>query len=225
MINLKNKIYLNKGLYDNKDIFECSLESIKSAVNKNLGLYLTVRETKDRVLIIFEDSDLSRLHNLKDKIEDITYDELSYLSFYHIPTLEEVLSLVSGKVDIILNLKIKLKDSNIYSLLDNYKGTFLIIGKANILFNVNKERDNYLLGEIITKQIKSSILNLMVKTDFKSYDVDSYDIFKAKELKLKDDLVFAYLINNQDKYNKYKDIFNYLIVDNYKNLKIDNKFF
>ena len=128
MIKLNNKLFLNKGIYDNKEIFENTLDSIKKTINEKLGLYLTVRETKDNILVVYEDGNLSRLHNVKDRIDEMTYDELSYLSFYHIPTLKEALKLINGKCDIILNLKIKPNNKEIYSILDDYTGTFLIIG-------------------------------------------------------------------------------------------------
>ncbi len=222
-MNLNNKIFLNKGLYDNKNIYENTTDSIIQSLYTNKGLYLTVRETKDHKLIIYEDNDLSRLHNVKDKLYDITYEDLSYLSIYHIPTLKEALNIINGKVDIILNLKIKSNNKEIFNILDNYKGNFLLLGYPRIMYKINKERENYIVGETITHKNKVSIFSLIIKPNFKSIDINYYDKFKINEYKDKNIPLIGYLINNQDRYNKYKDVFNYLIVDNYNNIKFDKK--
>ena len=215
---MKNKYYLNKGLYDNKNIFENTIEAIKMGLNTHNGLYLTVRETKDHILVIYEDSNLSRLHNMKDKISDTTYEDLSYLSFYHIPTLEEVLSIVNGKVDIILNLKIKPKNKEIIKVLSKYKGNICLLGKAKIINKIHKKNKDLSIGEILTK---GSFNLFMTKTEFKSIDIGFYNKLKVKKLKEDNIPLIGYLINNNDLLNEYKDVFDYLIIDNYKNLKID----
>ena len=215
---MKNKYYLNKGLYDNKNIFENTIEAIKMGLNTHNGLYLTVRETKDHILVIYEDSNLSRLHNMKDKISDTTYEDLSYLSFYHIPTLEEVLSIVNGKVDIILNLKIKPKNKEIIKVLSKYKGNIYLLGKAKIINKIHKKNKDLSIGEILTK---GSFNLFMTKTEFKSIDIGFYNKLKVKKLKEDNIPLIGYLINNNDLLNEYKDVFDYLIIDNYKNLKID----
>ena len=219
-MDLKNKLYLNKGLYDNRNIYENTIESIKDTIMLNMGLYLTIRQTKDRVLIVYEDSDLSRLHNIKDKISDCTYEELLYLSMYHIPTLEEVLKLINGKVDLILNLKTTMKPKEIFNLLDNYNGKYILVSKhARILMYLNKHRENYFVGELITKGLKFSLIDLLIHTDFKSYDIDYFDKIKYNKIK-ESGIVVGYLINNQEKLDEYKDMFDFLIIDNYQKLNL-----
>lgn len=220
-MNLDDKIFLNKGLYDNKTIYENTIEAIKNTLKIHHGLYLTVRETKDKILIVFEDSNLSRLHNLKDKLTDITYEELNYLSFYHIPTLEETLKVINGKQDIVLNLKMKYKNKELFNLLDNYSGKFVLLSHSPKLIRfVNKEKSNYIIGEMITKRKSFLIDSLFIKTNFKSYDINYYDVIKFKKMKENNNIEFGYLINTRDKYLEFKDMFNYLIIDNYNNLQI-----
>ena len=218
--NINNKIFLNKGLYDNKEIFENTLESIKDTLKLKFGIYLTVRETKDHELIIYEDSNLSRLQNIKDKISDMTYEDLDYISFYHIPKLSEVLKLVNGKVDIIFDLKIKRKNKKIYEMLENYQGNFLVISGPSIINEINKNHESIKVGEIITKKHKFSLLNFFIKPDFKSYDIDYFDNIKFKKLKEDGKPIIGYKADNQLKYDEFKDTFEYLVIDNYENLKI-----
>ena len=99
---LKSRYFVYKGIYDNKNVYENTLEAIKVAIRKNKAIYLTVCETKDKELIICENDCLTRIQNQKDNIKDMTYDEISYLSFYHIPKLTEVLELTKD-VPLILN--------------------------------------------------------------------------------------------------------------------------
>ena len=99
---LKKSYFINKGVYDN-DIKENTTEAFNKAITENLGLFFNVIMTKDNKIVVFNDENLERLLNLKDEIKDTTYDELKYLSSYHIPLLSEVLDLVNGKVPIIIN--------------------------------------------------------------------------------------------------------------------------
>ena len=217
---ITNKLYLNKGLYNNKDIFENTIEAIKGALKLKIGLYLTVRETKDHVYIIYEDSNLSRLQNIKDKINEMTYEDLEYISFYHIPKLEEVLKLINGKVDIIFDLKVKPKNKYIFEILKNYQGNYVVIGNPKVIYEINKNYSFIKVGEIITKKPNLSLLNFFIKPDFKSYDLSYYSKEKHQKYKEEGTLIIGYKAYNKETYNEFKDIFEYLVIDNYLNLGI-----
>lgn len=216
---LKKQKFINKGIYDNQKIYENTLESIKNALNKKEGLYLTIRQTKDYKYVVYEERTLSRMHNLKDKVEDITYDELSYLSFYHIPLLEEVLKLVNGNVPIIFSLKIKIKHQYILKLLDNYKKDFAIVSSdSKLLRYISKTYPNFIIGEVINRRMKFSFSSLFIKPDFYSYNIKYFDLHKLQELKKENKLVIGYIINNKETLKNYKDNFDNLIIDNYANV-------
>ncbi len=219
--NIKTKYFINKGIYDNKDIFENTIESIKLGMKTKLGIYLTVRETKDNVYIIYEDSNLSRLQNIKDKISDMTYEDLEFISFYHIPKLSEVLELINGAIDIIFDLKINAKNKKIYEMLKKYKGKYLVISNAKIINLINKNYNYITVGEILTKKTKFSIYNFFIKSDFKSYDITNFDTIKLKKLKEDGKAIIGYKISNQDLYNEFKDEFEYLVIDNIRNIKMN----
>ena len=215
---ITNKLYLNKGLYDNKNIFENTIEAIKGALKLKLGLYLTVRETKDHVFIIYEDSNLSRLQNIKDKISDMTYDDLEYISYYHIPKLEEVLKLINGKVDIIFDLKIKNK--KIFEILKNYQGKYVVIANSKIIYEINKNYSFIKVGEIITKKLNISLFSFFIKLDFKSYDLTYYSKVKHQKYKEAGNIIIGYKAYNKETYEEFKNAFDYLVIDNYQNLGI-----
>lgn len=218
---LKSALITNKGIYDNQIIFENTIESFSESIKNKYPISFSLNITKDNKIIIYNDEDLTKLMNLKDKINSITYEELNYLSSYHIPTLEEVLNLIKGKVPIIINIKDSSKknmiEKEIVNYLDNYQGQFAIISKnVRVIKWFNNNKPNYIIGEILTKNRNLSLINFMINcsitSDFKSINIDYYDIYKIKKIK-EDYLVLGYLINDQEKYEVYKDVFDNLIID------------
>lgn len=224
---LKENLISNKGLYDNVNIFENTLESFSKAIDNNLIIYLKVRLTKDKVPVIYSDSNLARLMNLKDRVDTTKYEELIYLNKYHIPTLKEVLKLIDGKTPIIINPtsssdKYYLQ-KEVVKLLDNYKGKFAILSSNPLIIRwFNKNKPEYLTGEIITKKRKVKSLprylaNFTIKVDFKSVDIEYYNLIKLKKLK-ENSLVIGYLIDSKEKYNIYKNALdNIFISELFKN--------
>lgn len=216
---LKKNIFISGGIFDNTSIYENTIEAYKQAIEKKLGIYLTIRETKDKKYICFNDENLSRLQNLKDKISDTKYEELEFLSNYHIPLLEETLKTIDGKVPLILNLCVNPKNKAIFNLLDNYQGKAAIISNHNrVLSYITKNRPEYIIGEIITKK-PFKVSSLFIKPDFKSYNIKYFDAIKLKKLKETDILILGYLLDTSIKYNTYKDEFDNIIISNYYDLK------
>lgn len=225
---LLNHYFINKGIYDNHKVFENTLEAFNEAIKTKEGLYFDVRLTKDKQLIVFDDDNLSRLLNLKDDVKDITYNELSYLSSYHIPLLKEVLTFVKGRVPIIINPKGYNKGYELEKLLsielDNYEGTFSILSSNSLSIRwLNNNKPNYIVGEILSKKrfksLRKIIANYQIKTDFKSVNINDYTSRDIISLKDDQDILIGYLINDQDKYLTYHDTFNSLIIDNYQTIQ------
>lgn len=221
---LKINYISNKGIYDNINIFENTLESFNEALKNNLILNLKIRLTKDNILVVYNDSDLTRLMHLKDKISMTTYEELLYLNKYHIPTLEEVLKLVAGKVPIIINPKtLECKNhlqKELVKLLDNYQGKFAIISNNSLIIRwYNKNRPNYIVGEIMSKSSKLKKFNLLnyfinftIISDFISIDIEYYNIIKMKNIK-EETLLLGYIADTKEKYDKYKDVTDNLYIE------------
>ncbi len=218
---LKKKPFVSSGIFDNINIYENTIEAYNLAIDKDMGLYLTIRETKDNKIICFNDENLSRYQNLKDKISDTKYEELEFLSNYHIPLLEEALKTIDGKVPIILNLSINSKNKIIFNLLDNYKGDFAVISNHNkILSYIIKNKPTYIVGEIITKR-PFKVSSLFIKPDFKSYNIKYFDSIKLKKLKENGIFILGYLLDTPIKYSTYKDEFDNIIISNYHDLKME----
>lgn len=214
---LKSSLIVNRGIYNNQITFENTLESFNNAITNNYAILFSVNITEDDVLIVYHDDNLTRLMNLKDKINSIKYSELNYLCPYHVPTIEEALNTIAGKVPIIINMRVTGKkhfpEKELAKLLDKYNGKFAVLSRnAKIIRWFNKNRPNYIIGEILTRSYNFSLSNCLIETDFKSINVEYYNLYKIKKIK-ESSLVIGYLIDNQEKYLVYKEVFDNLVID------------
>ena len=102
-------IYAHRGLFDNKKIVENTIPAFKKALKEDLNIELDIRLTKDKKLIVFHDDNLKRLTGIDKLVKDTTYEELKKVKLLDtdltIPTLEEVLNLVSGKCILLIEIK------------------------------------------------------------------------------------------------------------------------
>ncbi|SCY21160.1 glycerophosphodiester phosphodiesterase family protein [Butyrivibrio sp. INlla14] len=147
-------LYAHRGLHDNRsNAPENSMAAFKKAVDGGYGIECDVQLTKDGVPVIFHDFTLARVarypegqipsdavrnedgsYGVKGKVIDYTYDEL--MNFHlldsdeKIPKFEEFLNMVNGKIPLIVELKIELKDLSVCpkadELLRNYNGVYCI---------------------------------------------------------------------------------------------------
>ncbi len=104
-------LYSHRGLHRNgSEAPENSLKAFQLAVESNYGIELDVQLTKDKVMVVFHDYNLKRACGVDRKVADTTYEELKQYRLFQseerIPTFEEVLRLVAGRVPLIVELKI-----------------------------------------------------------------------------------------------------------------------
>ena len=211
---LNHSIIAHRGIYNNITIFENTIESITYAVKNNLSFEIDVRLTKDNVLIVYHDEDGSRLLKLKDNINSLTKEEIDYISNFYIPTLEEVLNLVDGKVPIILEVKEdnKIIRKKICDLLKKYNGPIAI--ESFIYDAVNYYRkQKFIVGLLISDKKNKKYLNKRLNIDFLAIKYTTLDKNKLKLLK-EDYYIIGWTINTRSDAEEYVKIFNNLIIDN-----------
>ncbi|WP_024866763.1 glycerophosphodiester phosphodiesterase family protein [Butyrivibrio sp. FCS014] len=136
-------LYAHRGLHDNNtDAPENSMAAFKKAVEGGYGIECDVQLTRDGIPVIFHDFTLKRVARyendraaeVKGKVIDYTYDELQELvllgSNERIPKFEDFLKMVDGRVPLIIELKIELKDlrvcGEVWKFLKDYKGVYCI---------------------------------------------------------------------------------------------------
>ncbi len=153
--------YAHRGLWD-ETIPENSLAAFARAVSLGYGIELDVRLSRDRRVMVFHDEDLARMCGVKGKISDYTFTELRRLrlkgSEQMIPTLDEVLALVRGRVPLMIEIKGADASPNaalcvrVAHRLDTYAGAFSVISFNPLVLSWFKNyRPSFARGQLVTK--------------------------------------------------------------------------
>lgn len=231
MLNIK-KIISHRGIYDNKTIYENTLESIKLATKKHYIIEIDIHLTKDNQIVVFHDYNTKRLTNKNQIIEQTTYKELNNQSPIHIPLLEEVLSQVNSQTPILIEVKQKNKVGKFETILMNqltkYSGKYAIQSfNPLVLLWFKKNHPQVLRGQlsysfnttktpyIIKKILKNMYLNILTKPHFISYKYNELTPEQIKKYQKKNIKVLGWTITNPKEYNKYIKYYDNLICDKY----------
>lgn len=198
-----NQLIAHRGLH-NKENPENTLAAFKRAIDGNYGVEIDVQMTLDGVLVVFHDDDLQRLTGLTGDIREVNYDYIkdAYIlgTNEKIPTFEEFLSFIDGKIPILVEIKdhkkVGIPEQKIADLLSKYKGDFAV--QSFNPFIVKWFKDNK--PEFIRGQLASPLTDdpypkwkkfvnrfmLLIKyngSQFVSYDTD--DIKRKQILRIK----------------------------------------
>jgi glycerophosphoryl diester phosphodiesterase len=88
---------------------ENTLPAAEAAIARNFAIECDLQRTIDNEVVVFHDDTLGRLTDATGPIEARTLSELRAVKFRHgaatIPTLEELLDLVDGRVPLVIELK------------------------------------------------------------------------------------------------------------------------
>lgn len=100
----------HRGLHKaDKTVPENSLAAFRAAVEAGYGVELDVHLTSDGHIVVFHDDDTKRMCGTEAKVEEMTLAQLREMKLLAtdegIPTLDEVLAVIDGKVPIILEIK------------------------------------------------------------------------------------------------------------------------
>ncbi|MBE7073702.1 MAG: glycerophosphodiester phosphodiesterase [Clostridiales bacterium] len=123
----------HRGLHD-KATPENSLSAFEKAINAGYAIELDVRIIADGTVIIFHDEALSRLTENDGYVKFLNKADLSLLKLKgteeHIPTLEDVLTFVNGRVPLLIEIKNNDKvgqlEKAVIETLKDYKGEYAI---------------------------------------------------------------------------------------------------
>ena len=137
----KNKFIAHRGLHSSS-IPENSLLSFQKALVNDYAMEFDLTITKDEKVVVFHDDNLLRLCNVDKDIEEVDYSYLKNLKLFDsnekIPLFEELLSLIDGRITLIIEIKkhksIGVLEDNIVKLLNIYNGEYFICSfEKNIL--------------------------------------------------------------------------------------------
>ena len=201
--------YAHRGLHsvdvdsiEGKQVPENSLLAFELACKRGFGIELDVQLSKDGCVMVFHDYTLNRMTGVDKKLNELTAEALKSLSLngtdQHIPTFEEVLKLVGGRVPLLVELKGENFDTAlcpaVAALLREYRGEYclesfnpLLIGEMKkhlpnafrglLYTNVCKEKKRY---SALNMALTAMALNVVAKPNFIAFNQDYRGAFALK---------------------------------------------
>jgi len=229
--------YAHRGLFDNdSEAPENSLAAFQKAVDAGYGIELDVQLSKDDKLVVFHDATLKRMCGVDGKVWDYTLEELKQFTLANsnetIPTFEEYLNVVDGKVPFILEFKLDRAQTRVCELanevLKDYKGVYCIESFHPLaLLWYRKNRPDVLRGQLCeeffrNETYKGKILfmilpylpfNFLTRPDFIAYNHLHAHNISRRICKALGALSVAYTIKSVEEYEKSKKHFELFIFD------------
>lgn len=219
---LKNIEIAHRGIHDNDKIPENSVKAFELAIKKELPIELDVHITKDNKIVVFHDDNLFRMTGINKEIKNCTYKELLKLNLlnttYSIPTLDEVLNLINGKVLLDIEIKNDNRTKEVCNLLveklKNYKGKFIIKSfYLNIIYWFRINKPEYIRGILIPMNYKQKPIKLKYKRNILVYTKPDFicpnkNLVKTKFIinqRKKGKPIVAWTINNEKEKEKIKN--------------------
>lgn len=126
--------YAHRGLHNKSNAPENSMVAFQKAIESGYGIELDVRVTRDNVLVVHHDETLERSCGDPRRVRDVPLEDLKQLSLFgtneRIPTFDEVLELVDGRVPLIIELKTDFSNaslaSQVYERMKQYNGVYCV---------------------------------------------------------------------------------------------------
>ena len=130
----KGTMFAHRGYHcAEKGIPENSMAAFRVAIDKGYGIELDVRLTGDEKVIVFHDSSLNRMCGLHNRPELMSASEIQKCRLLdtteRIPALSEALSLINGKVPVLIEFKTTGRSTTklcTWEILKTYRGSYLI---------------------------------------------------------------------------------------------------
>lgn len=222
---LLQKPVAHRGLHGN-GIPENSMEAFKAAIMSGYPIETDVQLTKDNALLCFHDDSLKRMTGVDSLIWDKTFEEARALKLAEteeiIPTFDELLSFVDGRVPLVIELKSQRTKGvivdEVIKRLDLYEGEFVVQSfDPFIMREFRKKRPEYIRGQLIDKDrhknlsyiadklLSVAFFNFMVKPDFMNMNVKYLPVSNRMK---KGRRVISWTIRNEadkEKAEKYAD--------------------
>lgn len=189
----KKKYFAHRGLHDNAgDAPENSMAAFRKAVEAGYGMELDVHVTRDGIPVIFHDFKLKRICGVDGNVEDYTYEELQKFTLCNtkekIPKLAKLLSMVEGRVPLIIEIKSEKANisecAGIDGLLRDYRGEYCIESfNPMVLLWFRIHHNNVVRGQLASNFLIDGgyrnaiyffmthlLFNFMTKPDFVAYN-------------------------------------------------------
>ena len=232
---LLTKPIAHRGLWGG-DVIENSLIAYENAAKNGYPIEIDIYSSSDGVLFSFHDALLKRMTGADGYIYNKTAKELKELrlkeSEEKIPTFDEVLSLVNGRVPLLIEFKNQPDKTFVdkaVERLKSYDGEFAVQSfNPMIIKKIKKLAPEFIRGILATKShckkekafyryvLKNMPFNFLIKPDFISY---SYEDLPLPKRKTKNIPVITWTVTNQQIAEKVKPYAKNIIFEKFTPIK------
>ena len=195
---LLEKPVAHRGLHTKTEP-ENGMKAFSAAIENGYPIETDVQLTSDNALVCFHDDNLLRMTGVDSLVWDKTYAEVKELTLggtdEKIPSFDEFLSFVDGRVPLVIELKSQRTKGvivdEVIKRLDNYKGEFVVQSfDPFIMREFRLKRPDYIRGQLIDKGrhkqlsfiadklLGMAFFNFTVKPDFMNMNVKYLPISK-----------------------------------------------
>jgi glycerophosphoryl diester phosphodiesterase len=139
----------HRGRHDgNHAVWENTLSAFEAAIAEGFAIECDLQYAADAVPVVFHDDDMERLCNIKADVRSKTSGELGLMSIGgtrdKVPTLARMLSMVKGRVPLVLELKGREGDdegfvSSVLEVIEDYDGPLALMSFDHWLLRELKE--------------------------------------------------------------------------------------
>ena len=238
MKKYKKTAFAHRGLHG-EGRAENSMSAFSAACDAGYGIELDVRLSSDGELVVFHDDTLERVCGIEGKVIDFTADELSKIKLSGtddvIPRFSEVLSLVRGRVPLLVEIKENAGNSAVShaacKMLSEYEGDYIVESFNPLSLRVVKEELPGAMRGILSHRyydyeqyrkplyflLQSLLLNFLCRPAFIAYDHKHAGAFGLKMVRaFFDTPTFAWTVRSEEEeILAYKNGFDGIIFENY----------
>ncbi len=230
------RIYAHRGDFDNVHVPENSLAAFSRALSRGVGIELDLHLTADGEVIVFHDDTLTRMCKDGRAPEEMTAREIASMRLLgtkeHIPTLREVLALVSGKVPLIVELKGKTANAALADaampILEGYGGPYCVQSFNPLLVARYRRLAPSVMRGILTTKFKKDgekrgtlayalqwmLANFLARPDFVSVKHIYADSLPVRLCKRLGAAVFVWTVRTKAEYADVRGRFDAVIGEN-----------
>lgn len=215
---------------------ENSASAIRRAVESGYGIEFDVHLTKDQIPVVFHDDTLNRLCGVNGNLKDYTFEQLQQFHLYDteetIPSFDEILKIVDGKVPLIIELKVEKNADLLCSIcndhLSNYSGEYCIESfHPQAVRWYRKHRPDIVRGQLSEDFTKNEwkpslfLLSHLIGNFYGSPDFIAYNCKHHRELSrnlcknLYRSLSVAWTVRSQEELNRIHKKFDTYIFENF----------
>jgi len=205
---------------------ENTLESILEAIRLKVeGVEFDVQTCLTGELVLFHDEDLFRMCGRKEKISDLSYNEITKIRLnnkYKIPKLKDILyhpKVINSKI--LINIELKDKCENLLNILETLIEKKIYDYNRFLISSYSEDLNfkNFKIGKIFDKDNLNLNTDYLRKFDYAIIDKDITTDLLINYLKahLK---VFVYTVNTGKYVYKIKNIDGYITDNSHLKIKL-----